>query len=134
MKRENRKVVKSYIKQLKSALVCSSSMKKAFISEVKRMVEELEMDHQVLTMEDLHREIGTPDEIARSFESREDIDKLKAKAKKYLRNKIVCWICVVLAIVAVTVSVVVIISNCDHHYTVCYSEIFFLYNGWFKTC
>lgn len=91
-------------------------MKKAFISEVKHQITELEEQIQVLSMEDLHREIGSPDEIARGFENREDIEKLKLKAKKYTRAKIIAWICFALAIIGITISIIAINSN-DNYYS-----------------
>ena len=90
-------------------------MKKAFICEIKHQIAELENQVQVFTMEDLHREIGSPDEIARSFASRDDIEKLKEKAKKYKKAKIICWVSLILAIVAITVSIVVVHSNKKYH-------------------
>lgn len=111
----NQKIINLYLKQLKTTLMCSSSMKKAFISEIKHQITELENQFQVLTLEDLHTVIGSPDEIARGFESRNDIENLKKKAKKYTRTKIICWVSLILAIVAVTVSIVVVQSNKKYH-------------------
>ncbi len=120
MRQENKAIVKLYIKQVSTALACSCSMKKAFISEIKEQIEELETQHQALTMEILHTEIGSPEEIARGFDSKEDLDRIKAKARKYTRIKIICAICLALALVAVTVTVIVIRSN-DNYYTSTYS-------------
>lgn len=114
--RENNKKISSlYLKQLNASLICSTNMKKAFICEIKHQIAELENQVQVFTMEDLHREIGSPDEIARSFESRDDIEKLKEKAKKYKKAKIVCWIALGLTILAITVSIIVVRSNKNYH-------------------
>lgn len=113
-RQNNKKIINLYLKQLKSALMCSLSMKKALISEIKHQIVELENQIQVLSTEDLHREIGSPDEIAKGFESREDIEKIKKKAKKYTGIKIICWISLILAIIAVTVSIIVIRSNKDY--------------------
>ncbi len=111
----NQKIINLYLKQLKATLMCSSSMKMAFISEVKHQIAELEDQFQVLTVEDLHREIGSPDEIARGFESRNDIENLKKKARKYTRTKIICWISLILAIAAIIISIVYIKSNKKYH-------------------
>ncbi len=111
----NKKIISLYLKQLNASLICSTNMKKAFICEIKHQIAELENQVQVFTMEDLHREIGSPDEIARSFESRDDIEKLKEKAKKYKKAKIICWVSLILAIVAITVSIVVVHSNKKYH-------------------
>lgn len=111
----NKKVITLYLKQLKTTLMCSASMKKVILSDVKHQISELEDQLQVLEEKDLHREIGSPDEIARGFESRDDIENLKKKAKKYSRTKIICWVSLILAIVAITVSIVVVHSNKKYH-------------------
>lgn len=120
-KNSNKKVVNSYIKQLKSAVICSSSMKKAFISEIKHQIAELENENKNLSLGILHREIGYPDEIARGFESRDDIIMLKEKAKKYTRAKIICWIALGLALVTIVGSAILIQSN-DDYYSKTYSD------------
>lgn len=61
--RNNKKVINAFIRQLNTALVCPRGMKKAFINSVKHQVAELENQIQLLTAEDLRREIGSPDEI-----------------------------------------------------------------------
>lgn len=113
--RNNKKIINLYVKQLKTSLVCSTNMKKAFIDEVKHQITELENQIPVLTMEDLQREIGSPDEIARGFESREDIEKLKEKAKKYKKTKIICGITLALTIIAIAVTIIVVRSNKNYH-------------------
>ena len=113
--RNNQKIINLYVKQLKTSLVCSTNMKKAFIDEVKHQITELENQIQVLTMEDLQREIGSPDEIARGFESREDIEKLKEKAKKYKKTKIICGVTLTLTIIAIAVTIIVVRSNKNYH-------------------
>ena len=118
----NKKIITSYIKQLKATLICTSTIKKAFINEVKTQISELENQIQVLSTEDLHRAIGTPNDIARGFENREDIERLKNKAKKYTRTRILSLICFVLALIAITVTVIVIKSN-DSYYTKTDSKI-----------
>ncbi len=115
MRQENKAIVKLYIKQVSAVLACSCSMKKAFISEIKEQIEELETQYQALTMEILHTEIGSPEEIARGFDSKEDLDRIKAKARKYTRTKIICAVCFVLAVIAIVVTVVVIRSNDNYH-------------------
>ena len=113
--KQNNKIIALYIRQLRAALVCPNSIKKAFLIEIKHQIVELENRIQVLSMEDLHREIGSPDEIARSFENREDLDRLKAKAKKYTLIKIICGVCLAIALIAVAVTVIVVQSNDDYY-------------------
>ena len=113
--RNNKKIINLYVKRLKTSLVCSTNMKKAFIDEVKHQITELENQIQVLTMEDLQKEIGSPDEIARGFESREDIEKLKEKAKKYKKAKIICGVTLALTMIAIAVTIIVVRSNKNYH-------------------
>lgn len=113
--KQNNKIIALYIRQLRAALVCPNSIKKAFLIEIRRQIAELESQNPVLSMEDLHREIGSPDEIARSFENREDLDRLKAKAKKYTLIKIICGVCLAIALIAVAVTVIVVQSNDDYY-------------------
>ena len=71
------KVVKRYLKELKSALICSYSMKHVLLSTVKLRISELVSDSSTLSFEDLCNEIGTPEEIAHSLECRSDYGLLK---------------------------------------------------------
>ena len=113
--KQNKKIIALYLRELRAALVCPNSIKKAFLIEIRRQIAELESQNPVLSMEDLHREIGSPDEIARSFENREDLDRLKAKAKKYTLIKIICGVCLAIALIAVAVTVIVVQSNDDYY-------------------
>lgn len=48
----NKKVITLYLKQLKTTLMCSASMKKVILSDVKHQISELEDQLQVLEEED----------------------------------------------------------------------------------
>lgn len=112
-KKTNNKIYKLYIKELNNSLICSSSLKKAFIKDLKQQLSG--MEDEVLSTEDLHRKFGTPNDIAKGFENRDDIDRLKRAAKKYHRSKIVFWISLLLAFLAILISIIVICSNEDYH-------------------
>ena len=90
-------------------------MKKAFIKEIKDQIAELKDQIQDLTMEDLQREIGKPDEIARGFESRENIEDLKKRAKKYSKAKTISLVFLVLTIFAIAISIIIVKSNKEYH-------------------
>ena len=47
--RNNKNVVNSYLKHLKTALLCPSGMKKNILNDVKDRVVELEKQHPILT-------------------------------------------------------------------------------------
>ena len=107
--RTYKKIVKSYLKEVKSALFCSPSMKQAFLSTVRQRIEELFPDSSTLSMESLRREIGTPEEIASGLESRPDIEQLKEIAKRYKRVKILCITFFALVVLCISAFIAVII-------------------------
>ena len=106
-----KKIVEKYLKEVKSALFCSSSMKQAFLSTVKQRISDLFPDPSALSVEELYKEIGTPEEIACSLESRSDIELLKQKAKRYEIVKIFCIICSILALIGISFLIATILSN-----------------------
>ena len=75
--RNNKNVVNSYLRHIKTALLCPSSMKKAILNDVNERIAELEKQHPLLTPDDIYKEIGTPDELAQGFESRIEIGNIK---------------------------------------------------------
>lgn len=109
--RNNKNVVNSYLRHIKTALLCPSSMKKAILNDVNERIAELEKQHPILTPDDLYKEIGTPDEIAQGFESRLEIGSLKKNARKLTRTKILCLIFLILMILSVIMAVIIIKSN-----------------------
>lgn len=114
-----KKVVQSYLKEVKAALVCSRSMKQALISSLKLSISELSSDPSTLSAEELYKEIGTPEEIARSLESRSDIESLKRKAKRYTVSKILCALFLALAALALlTIVALLIVILTDQDYTI----------------
>lgn len=117
MKKTNEKTVKNYIKELKSNLICSSSMKKAFLSTVKQRISELEDEISVLSKENLYQEIGSPEEIATGLENRVDIELLKKRAQRYTITKIVCSLCLALALLIAAILIIVVLSDNDYYMT-----------------
>lgn len=113
--KNSKKLESLYVKQLKKALLCSASMKKAFIKEIKDQIAELKDQIQDLSMEDLQRKIGKPDEIARGFESRDNIEDLKKRAKKYSKAKTISLVFLVLTIFAIAISIIIVKSNKEYH-------------------
>lgn len=113
--KNSKKLENLYVKQLKKTLLCSASMKKAFIKEIKDQIAELKDQIQDLSMEDLQREIGKPDEIARGFESRDNIEDLKKRAKKYSKAKTISLVFLVLTIFAIAILIIIVKSNKEYH-------------------
>lgn len=67
----NKSIVASYIKELKSELFCSPNMKKAIIAEIIDEIDDIECKTQFLTLQILYDKVGQPYEIARSIENRD---------------------------------------------------------------
>ena len=59
----------------------------------------------VVSIEDLYREIGSPEEIAHSFESRDDIEQIKVRTKKL---HIIVAICAVIALLIISALVYIV--------------------------
>lgn len=113
--RNNKNVVNSYLRHIKTALLCPSSMKKAILNDVNERIAELEKQHPLLTPDDLYKEIGTPDEIAQGFESRLEIGNIKKNARKLTRTKILCWILIILMVLTIIITAIIIKSNETYH-------------------
>ena len=111
----NKSIVASYIKELKSELFCSPNMKKAIIAEIIDEIDDIECKTQFLTLQILYDKVGQPYEIARSIENRDDIEKLKQSAKKYHRTKIICAICLLTAFLATVITIFIVKSNKTYH-------------------
>ena len=115
MKNKNRKIVLGYVKELRKTLTCSNDVKKAILHEIELQVLELENRIQVLTIDDLYNEIGSPQEIAQGFDSKTDIERIRKNAAKYRKAKIICLICAILALIAVVIAFAIVSANDDYH-------------------
>lgn len=56
-----------------------------------------------------------PDEIARGFESRADLETLREKARKYRKTRMICWIALALTAAAIAAAIIVVKSNENYH-------------------
>ena len=115
MKAQNQTGIREYLQALNKALVCKRAVKKAILDEIKIQISELEQRLPALTPEDLFREIGSPEEIVRGFESREDMEGIRAKAKKYERNRLLCGVIAIMAAVSIVFAAVLITSQDDYY-------------------
>lgn len=111
---QNKTVISEYLKALNKVLVCKGAVKKAILEEIGIQIGEVEQRFPTLTREDLYREIGFPEEVARGFENREDMEGVRVKAKKYERNRIICCIIAIIAVVAIIFAAVLITSQDDY--------------------
>ena len=115
MKTKKQTVIREYLQALNKVLVCKRAVKKAILDEIKMQIGEVEQRFPTLTQEDLYREIGLPEEVARGFESREDMEGIRAKAKKYERNRLLCGVIAIMAAVSIVFAAVLITSQDDYY-------------------
>ncbi len=90
MKKTINKDIKKYCSEVKKLLACPGGIKFAFISELKNRIYEYIEEHpdDEITINDIENRFGTPKDIASSFASAEDMQRLHKKAKKYTFYKI----------------------------------------------
>lgn len=115
MKNRKNKFIQGYIREINQTLSCSKDMKKALLHEIEQQISELESRVSAPTIDDLYNEIGSPEEIALSFESRSDIEKIRKSAAKYRKTKFICLVSFVLAILVTVIATVVVYANDDYH-------------------
>jgi len=108
----NKDIIK-YCAEIKKLLVCSSNMKLAFISELKRRIYEYIEEHpdEEITISDIENRFGSPENIALSFASTEDIPYFRKKAKKYIFYKVLSVILLLALIITVYILADVIINE-----------------------
>lgn len=106
---KNNKIINLYLKEIKDKLLCPNNAKKAFLEEIRQNISNAEID--VVSIEDLYREIGSPEEIVRSFESRDDIEKIKVRTKKL---HIIVAICAVIALLIISALVYIVKEAIDY--------------------
>lgn len=82
---------------------------------MKQEISSLEDRLTTLTLEDLYRELGDPSIISQGFDTRDDIEVLKRKARKYTRTRIICYLCAIVAVLAIAFSVVIMRENDSYH-------------------
>ena len=113
--RTRNKHVKMYLKDIHDSLIGTKSMKAVMMSDLRSTTNDYVSDHPDCTFEDLYRDIGAPDEIARQYETPNSIQNLKKKAKKYT---IVKWIALLTCITALAIAVIAlyIITKNDYFY------------------
>ena len=112
--RNHNRITESYVRSVRQSLDCPKDLRKALISEIEQQITELENKTPELTVDDLYREIGTPEEIAQGFEDRDDIDRIRKKAAKYKRSRIIAWVCAILAVVSIVTSTIAIVIICEN--------------------
>ena len=113
MKMQN-KVCRKYLRDVKAKLPCSGSVKQVLIKELGERISEFAADRDQVSYDALCDQLGTPAEVARSFEGAEVSSDIKTRAKRYFKAKIAAAVLAAL-LVAVTVLLVVIIKESSGH-------------------
>lgn len=113
MKKTINKDIKKYCSEIKKLLTCSGSVKLAFISELKTGIYEYIEEHpnEEITINNIKNRFGTPEDIASSFVSAEDMRRLNKKAKKYIFYKILSIVLLLAFILTVYILADVIINE-----------------------
>lgn len=101
MKKAINKDIKKYCTEIKKQLSCSNNIKLAFISEFKNRIHEYIEEHpgEEITISDIENRFGTPENIALSFTSTEDMQYLHKKARKYIFYKVLSVVLLLLLVV-----------------------------------
>lgn len=80
--KEAKIIIKKYLKDVSTKVVCSYTIKKFFISDLKNKLNDYFEDNQHITMDLIHSNFGTPEEIANGFDELKT-DKLQNQAKNF---------------------------------------------------
>lgn len=113
MKKAINKDIKKYCTEIKKQLSCSNNIKLAFISELKNRIYEYIEEHpgEEITISDIENRFGTPENIALSFASTEDMQYLHKKARKYIFYKVLSVVLLMAFIITVYILADVIINE-----------------------
>ena len=85
-------VVKQYLGELDLFLSCDKETKKNFFAMIRERINDLQNEHPRLTLYILYQEIGSPEEIARGFETNEMVEQLIEIKKKRKKGRIILGI------------------------------------------
>ena len=116
---DSEKAISKYLKDVKHLLPYTCKTRKMLLTELRDSIGELDTGDTRITYEFLVTEIGTPDEVANSFEDRESIAASLKRSRRYSKAKVILACCAVLLIFAVVITVGVVLENEGY-----YSEIF----------
>ena len=116
---DSEKAISKYLKDVKHLLPYTCKTRKMLLTELRESIEELNAAKDTLTYETLVAEIGSPEEVAHSFEDRESIAASLKRSRRYSKAKVILACCAVLLIFAVVITVGVVLENEGY-----YSEIF----------
>ena len=106
MKNHKNKIIKQYLKKVMDYTACSKGLKLFYVQEMKQQLDSYLSDQPDLTLEYLHKALGTPEQFAVKLSERDEY----SAALKRARKKYKIWMCVgIIFIVLFVIAVAVII-------------------------
>ncbi len=102
MRERNNKIIKQYLKEVADNIVCNKSVKRFYMNEIKQILGSYSDGKPELTLEDLHREFGSPEKFATDLSGRDEFSDLLKKAKK----KSNVWMCIGIAFIVLFIVAV----------------------------
>lgn len=112
---DSEKAISKYLKDVKHLLPYTCKTRKMLLTELRESIEELNTAKDTLTYETLVAEIGSPEEVAHSFEDRESIAASLKRSRRYSKAKVILACVAALLICAVIITVVVVTNNHSYH-------------------
>lgn len=100
MRNHNDKIIKQYLKEVADNIVCGKGVKRFYMNEIKQILVSYSDNKSDLTLEDLHREFGSPEKFATNLSERDEYSDLLKKAKK----KSNVWMCIGIAFIVLFVE------------------------------
>ncbi len=109
--------LRKYLNCVKKELICSSSIKQNYIRELKSQINDFAEQKGDLTLDMLYTEFGSPKEIADIFWSKEDLESLNKKAKKYETLKWIVLSLLITLVLSIIITTIVIITDEEYNTT-----------------
>lgn len=79
MDKQLKRDIKRYIKEINQNMICDFRTRKKFISDIKNSVYDFAESENAVTMDDICKHFGTPQQIAKEFLLNADVKKIKRR-------------------------------------------------------
>lgn len=106
----NQKEIKKYLKKVKLLIICDFATRRKFIGDLKNNILDYSETNDVQSIDDVYKQFGTPEDIAKAFF--QDIDIKKVKMKMNFTRVILIAVIIALALWAGGI-VTAVIDNHD---------------------
>ncbi len=112
MQKKLNKEIKAYCQAIQKLLICPHSLKYAFIADFKSRIFDYvnERDAESINIQDIEHRFGSPEDIAQSFYSSQDMPRLQKAARKYTLFRILTLVSLV-GLILITVLLVIILTD-----------------------